>query len=312
MYKEIYEGIVDLFTRRPTDEQDDRNSNVATYLTNRFGFDGPKIKRILRIEPEGANVGLIFVLAPTPEDKMFGSYCDYVMFDGKMYNIVLFNANIINAQHENQTILQGIINPIFDICINIMDRTLVSIGIDTESPISQFGVIGVTCYAPVVLTVAVLQHLARECDWAVGADTVWEVVTNRYKDISIGAVESWTEYFRTTSNISSIIDLLLDDSGINWLEDTEDLPCLKFLNVDVEELDDFVDDVEEVPVDVDTVMEEVVVEGPGIVADRLMEEIVTGDTDAVADTVQEEVADNGETVVVEANANTFEPDSAPE
>ena len=94
MYKEMYEGFVEILKSKPEEEvRYMRDTGKIPYFFNLvYGFDPIDILRIKTIEIKGLP-DIILVLAKFPEKAAHSKYTDYIMYNGSMTKVVLINYN---------------------------------------------------------------------------------------------------------------------------------------------------------------------------------------------------------------------------
>lgn len=228
MFKEIYNGLVDLFNPLIVNDTEMKSfGTLGMYLYSAFNIDIHSMKRLKRVElPDGRN--LMFLLAAAPEEAPMASYSDFLLMEGKLYHVILFNTNKINPNNPEEIILDGIMTPIRQLGNYLIQQAYLTTG-----SVDNAGCYLPLMYAPALLFIGLIRALRKLRGWAPYTHNIAHAMAGRYGcPVGIENVESIYEMFdneaKDTSSDAIFIDIVLDNNGLTLL--TDDYPDTFFFH----------------------------------------------------------------------------------
>lgn len=210
MYSEIYDGMMDILNRDPSEKLLTEMRNMGHFphfLALSFNFDPQKILRVKRVKVANGP-DIVFVLAFSPEETPDGRYVDYIVMDGEICKVILLNMNLLTSEDLSKQ-ASTIAWAVYSACLGIAE-TYKSI-IDTEGR-TPYTISTMVYYAPAVIVIQLFRKLFKD-----------------QKDADINTMAAITVYSRanpTPDTISSICRAI-DDTSL-----TELLDCSYLLTLD--------------------------------------------------------------------------------
>lgn len=182
MFKEMYEGIVEVLKTGPEDEIRYMKDvgHVPHFLNIVYGFEPTDIKRVKTIKIDGMP-DILLVLAKFPEKHKNSKFTDYVLYEGKMVKMVLINMNdLMDEDPMVQMISIG-----WSIWKLVFTATEIYINLFEKIKVTHSTAADVLYYAPAVLMVKALNKLYADNNINVSDNMLSLVINNFYKNHKI-------------------------------------------------------------------------------------------------------------------------------
>ena len=160
MYSEIYDGMMDILNRDPSEklltEMRD-TGHFPHFLAMSFDFDPQKILRVKRVKVANGP-DIVFVLAFSPDETPDGRYVDYIVMDGEICKVILLNMNLLTSEDLSKQTFT-IAWAVYNACLGIAENYK-SI-IDTEGS-SPYSINTMVYYAPAVIIIQLFRKLFKD------------------------------------------------------------------------------------------------------------------------------------------------------
>lgn len=203
MYVEMYKGFIQLLDPNP-DREDLNNmkklGKVPHYMNLVFGIEPTDIKRVKILEFKDIP-DIIMVLARLPENKDKAQYADYIMYEGKIRRILLFNLNMIEDKEDIKVPLYAIAWSTWKAVFSVVENYTHMYERRAKNP-TLYNATSVMYYASAILIIAIIDKLFNNID----AEYLKDLINLFYTpSITVEGVESMRKL------ISDIgLELLLD------------------------------------------------------------------------------------------------------
>lgn len=203
MYVEMYRGIIQLLDRNP--DREDLNEmqklgKIPHYLNLVFGIEPDDVKRVKTLHLEGIP-DIIMVLSDMSEDKKTSVYADYIMYEGRICRIVLFNMAMLKDKDDKTMPLYAVGWSVWKIVFTVVENYTYMYERRKNNP-SLYSVSNGMYYSSAVLMISVLDKLFGVVD----SDMVKDLINLFYTpSITVEGIES--------------IRKLINDIGLEMLLD---------------------------------------------------------------------------------------------
>ena len=160
MYSEIYDGMMDILNRDPSEKLLTEMRNMGHFphfLALSFDFDPQKILRVKRVKVANGP-DIVFVLAFSPDETPDGRYVDYIVMDGEICKVILLNMNLLTSEDLSKQTF-AIAWAVYNACLGIAENYK-SI-IDTEGS-SPYSINTMVYYAPAVIIIQLFRKLFKD------------------------------------------------------------------------------------------------------------------------------------------------------
>ena len=212
MYSEIYDGIMDILNRDPSEKLLTEMRNMGHFphfLALSFDFDPQKILRVKRVKVANCP-DIVFVLAFSPDETPDGRYVDYIVMDGEICKVILLNMNLLTSEDLSKQTFT-IAWAVYNACLGIAENY--KSFIDTEGS-SPYSINTIVYYAPAVFIIQLFRKLFKD-------------QPDGDMDIQITAAIMMYSRANPTPDTISSIRRAIDDTSL-----TELLDCSYLLTLD--------------------------------------------------------------------------------